>query len=83
MTLPNVNIKFIANQLYKEIDPTVREVWRIRFIPIEEVVLEIQVRDAMEEKASQIAQKMLADGLSPEIIGKYTGLDKEDILALS
>ena len=67
----------------------------MRLIPIDEAIREIYVRDAKEEGLEQglergleqgkieIARSMLADGLSPEAIGKYTGLDKEDILALS
>ena len=34
------------------------------------------------ERALQIARLMLDDGFSPEAIQKYTGLDKENILAL-
>jgi len=36
----------------------------------------------MEEKALQVARSMLDDGVSPEAIQKYTGLDMENILAL-
>ena len=79
----------------KDIDPKVKEVWSMEFIPIDEAIREIQIRDAMEEgmekglekglekKAFEVARGMLADGLSLEFIGKYTGLGKEDILALS
>ena len=63
----------------------------MRLIPIDEAIREIQIRDAeeegfergLEQSKIEVARSMLADGLSPEAIGKYTGLDKEDILALS
>jgi len=91
----------------ENIDPKVKEAWKVRLIPIDEAIREIHVRDAKEEGLEQgleqglergleqglergleqskieIARSMLADGLSPEAIRKYTGLDKEDILALS
>jgi len=64
------------------------------WIPMSEVVKEIHVRvateqgvekgrkEGMEEKALQVARSMLDDGVSPEAIQKYTGLDMENILAL-
>ena len=59
----------------------------MQLIPIDEAVREIQIRDAkeegMEKKAFEVARSMLTKGLSVEIIKKCTGLDKEDILALS
>ena len=67
----------------KKIDPKVREVWSMQLIPIDEAIREIEIRDAKEEGKIEVARSMLADGLSLEVIGKYTGLDKEDILALS
>ena len=58
----------------------------MQLIPIDEAVREIQIRDAMEEgmekKAFEVARSMLTEGLSVEIIEKFTGLDKEDILTL-
>jgi hypothetical protein len=66
----------------KKIDPKVREVWKMQLIPIDEAVREIQIRDAKEEKAFEVARSMLADGLSSETIRKYTGLDEQDILSL-
>jgi hypothetical protein len=67
----------------KNIDPKVREEWKMRMIPIDEAVREIQIRDAKEEKAMEVARSMLADGFPAETIKKYTGLDESDILALS
>ncbi|MDR1482161.1 MAG: hypothetical protein LBI74_06000 [Synergistaceae bacterium] len=66
----------------EKIDPKVREVWRMQLIPIDEAVREIQIRDAKEEKAIEVARSMLADGLPAETIRKYTGLDESSILSL-
>jgi hypothetical protein len=70
----------------KNIDPKVREVWKMQLIPIDEAVREIQIRDAKEEGMEagkfEVARSMRAEGLSPEIIKKCTGLDEQDILAL-
>ncbi|GHV39933.1 hypothetical protein FACS1894187_20430 [Synergistales bacterium] len=54
----------------------------MRFRPIDDVVKDNYIRYAREEKAFEVARKMLAEGLSADIIKKCTGLDKEDILAL-
>ncbi|MDR1873777.1 MAG: hypothetical protein LBQ90_02020 [Synergistaceae bacterium] len=67
----------------KKIDPKVREAWKMQLIPIDEAVREIQIRDAKEEKAMEVAYSMRAEGLSIETIKKCTGLDESDILALS
>ncbi|GHV33570.1 hypothetical protein FACS1894187_02210 [Synergistales bacterium] len=74
----------------EKVDPKVRETWKMRWVPIDEVVRDIHIRDAREEgkgageakKAFEVARKTLAEGLSADIIKKCTGLDKEDILAL-
>ncbi|GHV54382.1 hypothetical protein FACS1894216_14290 [Synergistales bacterium] len=55
----------------------------MQLIPIDEAVMEIRIRDAKEEKAFEVARKMLAKGVSVETIEEYTGLDEDDILALS
>jgi hypothetical protein len=67
----------------KRIDPKVREVWKMRLIPIDEAVREIQIRDAKEEKAFEVARKMLARKMSVGDIVDLTGLDEQDILSLS
>jgi predicted transposase YdaD len=54
----------------------------MQLIPIDEAVREIQIRDAKEEKAIEVARSMLADGLPAETIRKYTGLDESSILSL-
>ena len=54
----------------------------MQFRPIDEVVKDIQIRDAKEEKAFEVAKNLLENGVSVDIIVKSTGLDKEDILAI-
>jgi predicted transposase/invertase (TIGR01784 family) len=74
----------------KNIDPKVREAWKMQLIPIDEAVREIQIRDAREEGMErgmdksklEVARSMLADGLTAETIRKYTGLDESSILSL-
>jgi hypothetical protein len=82
-----------------DIDASVREVWKMRFRPMDEVVREIHTRYAKEEgkiegkaegkkegkaeKAFDVARSMLADGFSSETVKKYTGLDETSILSLS
>jgi hypothetical protein len=65
-----------------DIDPKIMEVWKMQFRPIDEVVRDIHIRDAKEEKALEVARSMLADGLPAETIRKYTGLDESSILSL-
>jgi hypothetical protein len=78
-------------QVYKDdIDPKIREVWKMEFRPISEVVREIHIRDAREEGMEkgveegklEVARTMLADGLPAETIRKYTGLDENSIRSL-
>ncbi|GHS90561.1 hypothetical protein AGMMS49957_16840 [Synergistales bacterium] len=70
----------------KNIDPKVREVWKMQLIPIDEAVREIQIRDAkeegLEEATFEIARRMLARNVSVSDIIDFTGLDEDDILAL-
>ena len=54
----------------------------MQLIPIDEAVREIQIRDAKEEKALEVAQKMLTRKMSVSDIVDITGLDEEDILSL-
>jgi hypothetical protein len=66
----------------KDIDPRVKEAWKMQFRPIDEVVRDIHIRDAKEEKAFEIARSMFAEGLSAETVRKCTGLDESAILSL-
>ena len=71
----------------EKIDPKVKEAWKMQLIPIDEAIREIHIRDAKEEgaekKAFDVARKMLARKMSVSDIVDITGLDEEDILALS
>jgi predicted transposase/invertase (TIGR01784 family) len=74
-----------------DIDPKVREVWKMRFRPIDEVIRDINIQEARDEgreeaekkKAFEIAGNFLADGLSPDIIARNTGLSLEDVQSMS
>jgi hypothetical protein len=66
----------------KKIDSKVRGVWKMQLIPIDEAIREIQIRDAKEEKAFEIALKMLARKMPVGDIVDLTGLDEQDILSL-
>ena len=81
----------------ERIDSKVREEWKMQLVPIDEVVQDIWVGyareqgmiigrvegrvEGLEEKALEVARSMHADGFSAEVIQKFTGLDKEIILA--
>jgi hypothetical protein len=77
-----------------DIDPAVKEVWKMRFRPIDEVVRDIHMRDAREYGMAEgveygaeqtkldVARSMLADGMPTETIEKYTGLSEKSILSL-
>jgi hypothetical protein len=66
----------------KDIDPKVREVWKVQFRPTDEVVKEIYIRDAKEEGKIEVAWKLLAKGVFVETIEECTGLDEGHIQAL-
>ncbi|MDR1875377.1 MAG: hypothetical protein LBQ90_10260, partial [Synergistaceae bacterium] len=67
----------------KDIDPKVREVWKVQFRPMDEVVREIYIRDAKEEGKIEVARKMLAKGIPVETIEECTGFDEGYIQDLS
>ena len=54
----------------------------MQLIPIDEAVREIQIRDAKEEKAIEVARKMLDRKMPVGGIVELTGLDEQDILSL-
>jgi hypothetical protein len=66
----------------KDIDPKVREVWKMKFRPIDEVIREINIRDAKEEGKFEMARNLLANGVSLDIVAKSSGLPMEDIRGL-
>jgi hypothetical protein len=53
----------------------------MRFRPIDEVVKDIHLRDAKEEKALEVARKMLDEGLPAETIRKCTGIDEGSLFS--
>jgi hypothetical protein len=67
----------------KNIDPKVREVWKMQLIPIDEAVREIQIRDAKEEGQEEgkieVARNLLKMGLPVEQIAMGTGLSVEEV----
>jgi predicted transposase/invertase (TIGR01784 family) len=74
----------------KDIDPKVREVWKMRFRPIDDVIRDINIQEARdeareeaEEKVFEIARNLLFNGVSPEIIAKSSGLSLEDVQSMA
>jgi predicted transposase/invertase (TIGR01784 family) len=72
------------------IAPEVREVWKMRLIPIDEAVREIHIRDAKEEGIEEgieegkfeVARKMLARKMPIGEIVDLTGLSEQDIMSI-
>jgi predicted transposase/invertase (TIGR01784 family) len=77
-----------------DIDPKVKEVWKMQFRPVDEVVKELYIRDAKQEGWQEgkkegkkegkedMAKGLLADGVPPEIIAKNSGLPLDTVKAL-
>jgi hypothetical protein len=77
-----------------DIDPKIREVWKMQFRPIDEVVRDIHIRDAEEygwkkgreegeeKKAFEVARNFLKMGLPLDQIAQGTGLSIEEISGL-
>jgi hypothetical protein len=62
-----------------DIDPKIKGVWKMQFRPIDEVIREIHIRDAKEEKAFEVARNFLKMGLSLDQIAQGTGLSVEEL----
>jgi hypothetical protein len=78
-------MKFVGNVLKvkrDDIDPKVRREFEMPWVPVSQVQREIEIEDIKEENSMEIARKLLAKGLSIDIIKECTGLDEDDILAL-
>ncbi|MCL2338180.1 MAG: Rpn family recombination-promoting nuclease/putative transposase, partial [Firmicutes bacterium] len=74
------NSREVRNMLFTEFDlETAKEVWREEAL---EEGLEKGLEKGREEKAIDIARKLLAEGLFPEQIAKVTELPMEQIMAL-
>ncbi|GHV39929.1 hypothetical protein FACS1894187_20420 [Synergistales bacterium] len=54
----------------------------MRFRPIDDVVKDNYIRYAREEKAFEVARKMLARKMSVSDIIDITGLNEQDILSI-
>ncbi|GHV40798.1 hypothetical protein FACS1894187_22040 [Synergistales bacterium] len=70
----------------EKVDPKVRETWKMRWVPIDEVVRDIHIRDAREEGEErgkkEMARNLLSNGVPPDIIAKSSGLSMNDIQCL-
>jgi len=78
-------LRFIGHILRlqdKDISSKVRGEFLMQFIPLSEYQRQSQIEDIKEEKAMEVASKLLAKGLSVDIIKECTGLDEDDIIAL-
>ncbi|GHV45538.1 hypothetical protein FACS1894204_04930 [Synergistales bacterium] len=82
-------LKFIGHILRvndEKIDSKVRETWKMRWVPIDEVVRDIHIRDAREEGEErgkkEMARNLLSNGVPPDIIAKSSGLSMNDIQCL-
>lgn len=69
-----------------DISRELKEEWRMIAIPLEEAVERIKIQDAFEEGVEEgkleMAAKMLAYGIAPDIIAKTSGLSEDRIRAL-
>jgi predicted transposase YdaD len=65
-----------------EISEKLKEAYKMKTIPLEDYVREIVREEGREEGKLEVARSMLADELPVEMIRKYTGLEKDDILSL-
>jgi hypothetical protein len=82
-------LKF-ADRIFRLSDPEisqrVKEAYKLRTIPLDEYVAEIEKAEArmigLEEGMEKVARSMLADGLPAATIRKYTGLEESAILSL-
>jgi predicted transposase/invertase (TIGR01784 family) len=65
-------------QIYKDdIDPKVKEVWKMEFRPISELVREIHIRDAREEGMEEGMEKGRAKGKAEgRVEGREEGMAK-------
>jgi hypothetical protein len=54
----------------------------MQFRPIDEIVMDIHIRDAKEEGKIEVARKLLTRGISPEIIAESADLSLEEVKGL-
>jgi hypothetical protein len=65
-----------------DISPQIRREFVVTTIPMDVVKREIYKNIIKEEKAIEIAESFLAEGVPPETVAKCTGLDMEEVLGL-
>jgi hypothetical protein len=83
-------ILVFSRGIFRLEDPKVsrelKEAYEMQTIPLDEYVKRIVLEEAeekgMERGKLEVARTMLAEGLSPEIVVKCTGLGKSEILSL-
>ena len=79
-----------AERIFRLNDPrisdNVKEVYKMQTIPLEEyrkqVYRETERLEAIEEEKHETARRMLADGMAPELVAKYTRQNVEEVNAL-
>jgi hypothetical protein len=71
----------------EDIAPKVKEVWKMQFRPIDEVVRDIYIGYAKEEGIEkgkiEVARNLLSDGMPLDVVARNTGLPLSDIQLLS
>ncbi|MDR1650064.1 MAG: hypothetical protein LBR71_07365 [Synergistaceae bacterium] len=65
-----------------DIDPEVKEVWKMQFRPVDEVVKELYIHDARREGIFETAQNFLKIGFPAEQVAQGTGLSLEELKSL-
>jgi hypothetical protein len=73
-----------------EMDQELKEAYEMQTIPLRDYSQQVKIGIAMEEgiekgiekKAFEVTRSMLADGVPPETVRKYTGLGEKEILAI-
>jgi hypothetical protein len=93
MSYDNSQRKYIlefSERIFRLKDPKMsdelREAYNMKTVPLRELSNALSKEEGImigeEEKAFDVARKMLADGLPAETIRKYTGLDESSMLTL-
>lgn len=59
-----------------------KEAFNVETVSLREAVREIEIEEAVEEKAFDVARTLLARQIPINVIVEATGLDEDDILAL-
>ncbi|MDR1580314.1 MAG: hypothetical protein LBS35_08145 [Synergistaceae bacterium] len=62
-----------------DIDPKVKEAWKMQFRPLDEVVRDIYIHEAKEEGIFETVQTLLKNGLPTEQVARGMGLTLEEL----